>query len=387
MIVNVNQDGGTVRKCGNVGSFKGGSKGTSHPDDAGGSLGPSKQSTEKTSVLRKTRMLGDVLSPPSSPSMTKACANSDSRLKAQTTGHGAHSADFQTSTETSQASMEEIGQHGDSMKTMKAMKKAMEDLETEKSTESKRAIKLLVKKVTENSDKAAQIMQFMGSETELGDENRAEIVATIKDSRGVRAAVTNAIQVLEDFYKESGMIAKEPWEFAQLRGHRAVGLPDSPDTPHSSYTGVADPKSGSDGVLSILDGVVQKFMEFVQVRSHRDVELPDSPDAWDSSYTGVADPKSGSDVVLSILDGVMQKFGAMEADAKVQDETVQKNYEGGMQAKKTELVGTTRDRDEDDGDHEGHGPCKGMGGVNGGVVAMIQVIQSDQQQALREQKQ
>merc|ERR1719207_290783 len=186
------------------------------------------------------------------------------------------------------------------------------DLETEKSTENKddkdekiemmkkkisehdAAIKLLVKKITENNDKAAEITQYMETETELRNENHAEIVATIKDSQDAQAAVTSAIQVLKDFYKESGMIAKEPWEF-------------------------------------------------VQVSSQRSVELPDSPDTWDASYTGVTDPKSGSDGVLAILDGVMQKFSAMEADAKVQDETDQKNYEGDMQAKKIELEETKQD--------------------------------------------
>ena len=120
---------------------------------------------------------------------------------------------------------------------------------------------------------------------------------------GMITKVTNAIQVLKVFYKESGMIAKEP-------------------------------------------------LEFVQIRSHRDVELPDSPDTWDSSYTGGADPKNGSDGVLSILDGVMQKFGAMDADAKVQDDTVQKNYEGDMRAQKIELVGTTRDGEMEDIGHK-----------------------------------
>merc|ERR1719379_472916 len=190
------------------------------------------------------------------------------------------------------------------------------DMETEKSTESKEdkdekinmlkkkvaehdaAIKKLIKQITENNDKAADITKHIETETELRNENHAEIEATIKDSQDAQAAVTNAIQVLKDFYKESGMIAKEPWEF-------------------------------------------------VQIKSHRDVELPDSPDTWDSSYTGVADPKSGSDGVLSILDGVMQKFSAMEADAKVQDETDQKNYEGDMQAKKIELAETTQDTQDE----------------------------------------
>merc|ERR1719375_507470 len=114
----------------------------------------------------------------------------------------------------------------------------------------------------------------METEKKLREENHAEIVATIKDAADAQAAITEAIAVLKDFYKESGMIAKEPWEFLQ---------------------------TGS-----------------------RDVELPEKPSTWDSSYTGTADPKSGADGILTILDETMQKFSKMEADAKVADETDQK---------------------------------------------------------------
>jgi chromosome segregation ATPase len=186
------------------------------------------------------------------------------------------------------------------------------DMEMEKSTESKEdkdekvkmltkkvaehdaAIKKLIKQITENNDKAADITKYMEEETELRNENHAEIEATIKDSQDAQAAVTQATQVLKDFYKESGMVAKEPWEF-------------------------------------------------VQISSHRGVDLPDSPDTWDSSYTGVTDPENGADGVLALLDGVMTKFSAMEADAKVQDETDQQNYEKDMQAKKISLEETKQD--------------------------------------------
>merc|ERR1719313_830928 len=186
------------------------------------------------------------------------------------------------------------------------------DMEMEKSTESKddkdekinmlkkkvaehdAAIKKLIKAITENNDKAAQLTKYMEEETELRNENHAEIEATIKDSQDAQAAVTQATQVLKDFYKESGMIAKEPWEF-------------------------------------------------VQTSSRRGVDLPDSPDTWDSSYTGVTDPENGADGVLALLDGVMTKFSSMEADAKVQDETDQKNYEKDMQASKISLEETKQD--------------------------------------------
>merc|ERR1719331_3347606 len=186
------------------------------------------------------------------------------------------------------------------------------DMETEKSTESKddktekvnllnhkiaesdTAIKLLVKQITEQQAKMASIKEYQQDETTLRDENHAEILATIKDSQDAQAAINDAVGVLKDFYMKSGMILKEPWEF-------------------------------------------------IQTRSRRDVELPDSPDTWDSSYTGVSDPKSGADGVLTILDGVMEKFSQMEADAKVQDETDQKNYDADMQAKKIEMAETKQD--------------------------------------------
>merc|ERR1719450_1133065 len=170
------------------------------------------------------------------------------------------------------------------------------DMELEKSTESKddktekvekltikvneldSAIKLLISQITENNEKVAEITAYQKTETDLRDENHAEIVLTIKDATDAQAALTEATAVLKDFYKESGMIAKEPWEF-------------------------------------------------VQTASRRDVELPEKPSTWDSSYTGTADPKSGADGVLTILDETMQKFSKMEADAKVADETDQKDYE------------------------------------------------------------
>merc|ERR1719214_83897 len=84
------------------------------------------------------------------------------------------------------------------------------DMELEKSTESKddkdnrinmlkkkvaehdAAIKKLIKAITENNDKAADLTKYMEEETELRNENHAEIEATIKDSQDAQAAVTQA---------------------------------------------------------------------------------------------------------------------------------------------------------------------------------------------------
>merc|ERR1719473_2520096 len=197
------------------------------------------------------------------------------------------------------------------------------DLEVEKSTESKedkdakqeaftkkleemdKQVKKLAEKIVENEEKAADITKSMKQETALRNKNHESNMITIKDAKDAQAALNNAIGVLTDFYKESGMIAKEPWEFIQVK---------------------ASHKTVSAHKVSI-----------------RDVELPDSPATWDSSYTGTTDPKSGDQAVLSLLEETNDKFAVMEADATVADTTDQKNYEEDMQASKIELAETKTD--------------------------------------------
>jgi len=181
------------------------------------------------------------------------------------------------------------------------------DLETEKNLESKEdkntkindmtasisqldaSIKLLTEKITENDEKVAQITDYQRIETELRDENHKEILITVKDAQDAQKAVADATAVLRDFYKNSGETQKEPWEFLQ---------------------------TGS--------------------------RIPSSPSTWDSSYSGVADPDSNGGV-LTLLDGVMQKFSTMEADAKSADVTDEKNFDQDMAAKKIDLETTRQD--------------------------------------------
>jgi len=197
------------------------------------------------------------------------------------------------------------------------------DLEVEKSTESKedkdskqkrftkkldemdKTVKKLGEKIVENEERAADIQKTMKQETALRNKNHESNMITIKDAKDAQTALNNAISVLTTFYKESGMIAKEPWEFVQIEAkHKTVSA-------HKMST--------------------------------RDVELPDSPATWDSSYTGTSDPKSGDQAVLSLLEETNDKFAAMEADATVADTTDQKNFEEDMQAAKIELAETKTD--------------------------------------------
>merc|ERR1719473_592372 len=107
------------------------------------------------------------------------------------------------------------------------------DLEVEKSTEAKedkdskmtrftkkleemdKQVKKLAEQIVKAEEKAAGITKTMKQETALRNKNHESNVITIKDAKDAQTALNNAISVLTDFYKESGMIAKEPWEFVQ----------------------------------------------------------------------------------------------------------------------------------------------------------------------------
>merc|ERR1719456_665639 len=143
------------------------------------------------------------------------------------------------------------------------------DLELEKSNESKddkdnrmellnakiatanAEVADLTKAIADDDQSVADITQYMEEEKALRKENHDENVATIKDAQDAQQAVADATAVLKNFYKESGMIAKEPYEFVQTDS-KDIDLPENPSTWDASYTGVTDPNAEGSGVLSIL---------------------------------------------------------------------------------------------------------------------------------------
>jgi len=190
------------------------------------------------------------------------------------------------------------------------------DMETEKSSELKqdkeaklnalvlkleqlhKTVPLLAQDIQNNNDRVVEVNEHMITETSLRKEHHKELKATIRDAEEAQKALQNAVEVLTAFYKKSGMIAKEPWEFVQT-------------------------------------DVGSSFSKLLNLKA---VVLPDEPEKWDSSYTGVADPNNGPDGVLTLLHGVGEKFAAMRSEAEVQDATDQKDYDSDMADSKVELA-------------------------------------------------
>jgi len=101
----------------------------------------------------------------------------------------------------------------------------------------------------------SDIKKFQKEATEIRQTGKGENKLAIKDAVAAQRAITNAISVLETFYKSSGSVKKEPWEFIQ----DPVKLPKDPATWGSSYTGVADPKKADTGVIAVLEAVSSDF--------------------------------------------------------------------------------------------------------------------------------
>jgi uncharacterized coiled-coil protein SlyX len=150
-----------------------------------------------------------------------------------------------------------------------------------------------VGKLTEEIAAAAKmisdITSFMKEATEIRNTGKKENELAIKDAQDAQTSVTNAIAVLEAFYKESGEVPKEPWEFIQ-----------------------------------------------------KPLKLPKDPKTWDSSYTGVADPKNKGGII-TILENINADFSKMEAETKSQEQVDQKEYEDSMKANEIEKAGRTRE--------------------------------------------
>merc|ERR1719386_134466 len=135
----------------------------------------------------------------------------------------------------------------------------------------------------------ADITAFMAESTEIRTAGKQENKVSIKDAVDAQTAIANAIAVLEEHYKSSGEIPKEPFEFIQE---------------HSTAPGK--------------------------------VKLPEDPKLWDSGYTGVADPKKADTGVVAILETCAADFSKMEAETKAQEVEDQKKYDDQMKAHSVE---------------------------------------------------
>jgi len=181
--------------------------------------------------------------------------------------------------------------------TIEAKGDKIESLETTiESDEAK--VQELTNELADAEEMVAEIVKFLADATEVREIGKKENAKAIKDAQDAQKAISQAIQVLEDHYKESGEVPKEPYEFVQ----RSVQ------------------KSGG-------------------------VDLPDKPEMWDASYTGVSDPKSQPGGIVTVLEESSADFASMEAETKAEEAEDQKVFQEDTATHRTEK--SKRDKEID----------------------------------------
>jgi len=149
----------------------------------------------------------------------------------------------------------------------------------------------LMLQIKEANEMAAKLEAHIAEATEIRNIGKSENEKAIADAKSAQVALSQATAVLQQHYKDSGMVAKESYE------------------------------------------------SFVQ----QPVELSDKPSTWDAGYTGVADPKAQPEGIITVLEKISADFAQMEADTKAQEEMDQKAYD--EERKSCEVEKTRRNKE------------------------------------------
>merc|ERR1719214_165177 len=117
-------------------------------------------------------------------------------------------------------------------------------------------------KITENQEAVALMQTEIEEETAERQAEKAENTATIKDAQDAQTAVSEAIAVLSEFYKGTGMVEKESWELNQMHAHvrrikAAPGETAEPE-PELFEPGYKGSEEGA-GVIGMLEEIAQNF--------------------------------------------------------------------------------------------------------------------------------
>merc|ERR1719487_567384 len=178
----------------------------------------------------------------------------------------------------------------DKTKTKNALDASINQLSAE--------IDSLTTAIKDNSVSIAAMQKSIEEMTSERQEEKAENAATVKDAQDAQTAISQAIAVLEDFYKSTGEVAKEPWELTQVGV--AVRRVKGDDLPEGA------------GELSEAE-----------------------PQLWSSKqYTGT-DTGSG---VIGMLTNIATDFASMEAKARSDETSQQDNYDKEMTATNIDIA-------------------------------------------------
>merc|ERR1719217_1547132 len=141
-------------------------------------------------------------------------------------------------------------------------------------------------KITENREAVSLMQTEIEQETEERQAEKAENMATIKDAQDAQTAVSEAIAVLSDFYKGTGMVEKEAWEeFNQMKVNvrRVKAEPGETELPEPNPETFEAPYKGSSegaGVIGMLQEIAEDFALMETNAKADETEQSDEYEKW-----------------------------------------------------------------------------------------------------------
>merc|ERR1719409_892157 len=111
-------------------------------------------------------------------------------------------------------------------------------------------------------------------------EEKAENTATIKDAQDAQTAISQAIAVLEDFYKSTGEVEKEAWEFVQLRVVRRMRQGEEPELWTGGEEGAYKGTSGGSDVIGLLTDIAADFASMEAAARADETTQQNEYDEW-----------------------------------------------------------------------------------------------------------
>jgi chromosome segregation ATPase len=136
----------------------------------------------------------------------------------------------------------------------------------------------LAEEISVLQEEVNEIVNHVKEATEIRNTDHEENMATIKDAKDTQDAISSAISVLKDFYKESGKIPKEPWEFVQT-GRAPVETSGPPETWDSSYTGL---DKEPDGIITLMETISS---DFAKMEAETTASEDEDQKAYDTDMT------------------------------------------------------------------------------------------------------
>jgi hypothetical protein len=144
-----------------------------------------------------------------------------------------------------------------------------------------------------NTQEIAELDSAMETATEDRTAEKNENMATIKDAEDAQTAVSNAIAVLEDFYKSIGGVPKEAWEaFTQVKSVKSkTAKKEDPEMPETSFAG--DTYSGTEGGTGVIDLLTDVASDFASMEAQARSDETTQQDQYDAWMTGSKVDRAG----------------------------------------------------------------------------------------------